>query len=553
MSDFQNGTPSVAVKSGPRFSVVWLLPVIAALLGIWLLVDTILKQGPEITISFKSAEGLEAGKTKIKFRDLEIGKVIEIIIKKDLSGIIVVAELQKDTESHLTEETKFWVVKPRLDVRGISGLGTIVSGAFIAIEPTSKGSATKSFIGLETPPVVKIDAAGKEFILTTTKLGSYRIGSPVLSRGIEVGEILGSELAADGKNIEVHVFVKAPHDKLVKENTRFWDVSGINISLDADGMQIRTASLTSLFIGGIAFETPPKIGDAPLGENLSKFVLYDNKAAIQTVSYSRKIEFISYFDNSVRGLNVGAPIEFKGIKIGTVKDVKIEFDAENTNFRIPVLYEIELDRISEIKGNIIADGAIFPILIERGLRAQLKSGNIVTGQLVVNLDFHPGSPAKYFGEGGIFNEIPTVPSTLDELTSSITDLIAKIKNLPLDKIAKGLEKTLTNANRVIKSADEIINTSEAKNLVRNLDTSIKRFNSIASKVDIDMMPRLTAVIQEANETLATVKDAVSENSPLRYNLENTLEELSKAARSVRGLAEYLERNPNALISGKKAN
>jgi paraquat-inducible protein B len=217
------------------------------------------------------------------------------------------------------------------------------------------------------------------------------------------------------------------------------------------------------------------------------------------------------------------------------------------------LYEIELDRISEIKGNIIADGAIFPILIERGLRAQLKSGNIVTGQLVVNLDFHPGSPAKYFGEGGIFSEIPTVPSTFDELTSSITDLIAKIKNLPLDKIAKGLEKTLTNANRVIKSADEIINTSEAKNLVRNLDTSIKRFNSIASKVDIDMMPRLTAVIQEANETLATVKDAVSENSPLRYNLENTLEELSKAARSVRGLAEYLERNPNALISGKKAN
>ena len=178
------------------------------------------------------------------------------------------------------------------------------------------------------------------------------------------------------------MFVKAPHDKLVKENTRFWDVSGINISLDADGMQIRTASLTSLFIGGIAFETPPKIGDAPLGENLSKFVLYDNKAAIQTVSYSRKIEFISYFDNSVRGLNVGAPIEFKGIKIGTVKDVKIEFDAENTNFRIPVLYEIELDRISEIKGNIIADGAIFPILIERGLRAQLKSGNIVTGQLL---------------------------------------------------------------------------------------------------------------------------------------------------------------------------
>ena len=214
----------------------------------------------------------------------------------------------------------------------------------------------------------------------------------------------------------------------------------------------------------MTFETPPKIGDAPLGENLSKFVLYDNKAAIQTVSYSRKIEFISYFDNSVRGLNVGAPIEFKGIKIGTVKDVKIEFDAENTNFRIPVLYEIELDRISEIKGNIIADGAIFPILIERGLRAQLKSGNIVTGQLVVNLDFHPGSPAKYFGEGGIFSEIPTVPSTLDELTSSITDLIAKINNLPLDEIAKGLEKTLTNANRVIKSADEIINTSEANSV-----------------------------------------------------------------------------------------
>ena len=558
--DSGSDRPDVTIKSGRQFSTVWIIPIVAVLIGGWLAFTTISGKGPTIEISFKTAEGLEAGKTKIKFRDFDVGTVTEIRLKSDRSGVIASADIVKDAEDLMVEGTKFWVVRPRLDAKGISGLGTIVSGAFIEIDPADEGEAVKSFVGLEVPPVVKLDAAGKKFVLTTQNLGSYGVGSPVFNRGIEVGEVLGTELADDNVGIDVHIFVIAPHDKLIRGNTRFWNVSGFNVSLDANGMQVRTQSLTALLIGGIAFETPSVLTAVAERKSGDRFPLFDTKEAIKDATFVRKISFISYFRDSIRGLNVGAPVEFKGIKIGTVKDLKVEFNAENADFRIPVLLEIEPERLTEIGGRATKEAQNLTPLIERGLRAQLKTGNFVTGQLFVDLNFHPGSEIVLVNADDRFPEIPTIPSTLDEITRSVTGLVEKIQNLPLAKISRKLEDAVTRADRLIasteklvNSADKVVSSTDIEKVVQNLNITLESLNSLTAKFDRATVPQIAKVLTEAAATLTTARDSISEKSSLRFNAESMLAELATAARSIRNLAEFLERNPNALIAGKKAN
>lgn len=546
------GAPGLAqpeVGGGFPISPIWLFPIVALIIGGWLVFQTLSQKGPTITITFKTAEGIEATKTKIKFREVEVGLVESIAIKKDLSGVIVTAEMKKATGSHLTESTRFWVVRPRIGLQGISGLGTLVSGAFIEIDPGKGGEPQREFVGLEEPPLITTDEPGKEFTLVADKLGSYTTGSPVYYRGIKVGEVLGHKMAENRKEIFVSVFIHQPHDQLVRDDSRFWNASGINISIDADGMDIKIESLTALALGGIAFDTPTDLKAGTPSKTGTRFRLHVSEAAVDEAAFSQKFRWILYFTGSVRGLSPGAPVEFKGIRVGSVVDVRLEGDRKSGQFRIPVLIDLEPERMT-----VIGEGGIGRVItrdmhteaiqrwIDTGLRARLKSGSLITGQLFVDMDFHPDQKAIIRGDGN-YPEIPTIPSKLEEITRSLTGLLDKVQGLPLEELTVSLTNT-------VKSAERLLGSEEIPNALKSLDQTLATLNRLMKNVDQNIAPEARSVLVEANKTLKTVREALAPDSPLRYDLETTLQELAGAARSIRLLAEYLESNPNALIYGK---
>lgn len=548
----QNDSADLAqpeVRSGFRISPIWIFPFVALAIGGWLVYQTLAQRGPVITITFETAEGIEEGKTKVKYREVEVGLVESVELKEDLTGVVVTMNMRLGTSAYLTEDTRFWVVRPQVGTRGVTGLGTLVSGAFIEIEPGRSGEPRTEFIGLEARPLITIDDPGKRFTLIAEDLGSYTTGSPVYYRGLEVGEVLGHKMTESRREFEVFVFIHQPHDQLIRRDTRFWNVSGINVSIDADGMDLNVESLRALALGGIAFETPGDLTSGTPSEAGSTFRLYETEEAVDEAVFDQTFRWIAYFDGSVRGLSKGAPVEFKGIRIGEVVDVRLEFERTTGQHRIPVLINIEPERV-HVEGGLGVDRIVtreehlkgLDRLIKAGLRARVKSGSLITGQLLIDLDFFPDHPVVMRGDGDI-PEIPTVPSSIEEITRSLTALLDKIQGLPLDELTESFTNTA-------KSLEALVSSEEIPSAIRSLDETLATLNRVVSNLDTNIAPEAQSALSEARLTLQTAREALSPDSPLRYDLETTLRELSAAARSIRLLAEYLESNPNALIYGR---
>ena len=336
--------PQAVVHTRRQISIVWLVPVVAILIGGWLAYKGLSEKGPTITISFESAEGLEAGKTKVKYKDVELGQVESVRFNADLSRVLVTAELVKETQPFLTENTRFWVVRPRVTGSGVSGLGTLFSGAYIGMDPGKEGEPARRFKGLEIPPIVTTGKPGRDFLLRATTLGSLDVGAPVYYRQIQVGQVISYELEEKGKSLKIKIFVDAPHHELVKKNTRFWNASGFDLKLDAGGLSLNTESLVSIMMGGVAFDTPASLeAGGPAGDD-QVFRLYETRESIFERTYTEKNYYVLHFEGSIRGLSVGAPVEIRGIKIGQVADIKPEWDPKALSPRITVLIETEPQR-----------------------------------------------------------------------------------------------------------------------------------------------------------------------------------------------------------------
>ncbi len=546
-------TPKVTKQSGP--SIVWLIPLITLLVGGWLIIKTVSEQGPEITISFKTAEGIVAGKTKIKYKNVDIGIVEYIQFSEDFSHVIVTASFNRGTESFFRRNTRFWVVKPQLSVRGASGLETLISGAYIEIEP-GKGAEQLHFVGLEKQPVVTADEAGIKVVLITDKLRSIDTGSPIYYQGLLAGEVLGYELGNDRQSIYIYAFIRDPYDSLIKGNTRFWNVSGIDISLSTEGLNVRTESLQSLVLGGIAFETPDTLEQVTSDVENLIFTLYDDYSSIRERAYTKKIKFMMFFNGSVRGLNVGAPVDFNGIKVGSVLDIRLEFDVENTEFRIPVLIEIEPERIvGRDNQEIEPPYQMLNKLVERGLRASLQTGSLLTGQLYVGLSMRPDTPIHLIEEETPYPQLPTIRAAdFGSIAQSVERFLKKLDRVDLDKLSLELIKTLEGTSK-------IFNGPEVQETLEEMQLSLQVFRGILQKVDDSslqetinsarvVMDKITETMDTFDETLSQANLVLKPNSPLQYNIIKLTGELEETARSVRSLVDTLERHPQALIFGK---
>jgi len=535
--------PEAVVQRKKQISIVWLVPVIAILIGGWLAYKGLTEKGPMVTISFESAEGLEAGKTKLKYKDVEVGQVQTIRFNADLSRVLVMAELVKEAEPYLTENTRFWVVRPRVTASGVSGLGTLFSGAYIGMDPVKEGRPARSFEGLEIPPVVTRDMPGRDFILRATALGSLDIGSPVYYRQIQVGQVTGYELDKEAQSLSIKVFINAPHDALVNKNTRFWNASGFDLKLDAGGLKINTESLVSIMMGGIAFETPTSLEAGGPAEEGYEFRLYETRDSIFERTYTQKMYYILNFNESIRGLTVGAPVEFRGIKIGQVVDIKAEYDPQTLSPRITVLIETEPQRWGRnVAGKVDPNQEILK-LVEKGLRAQLKTGSLLTGQLFVDIDFHPDAPKAEVKFDQNFPEVPTIPAPLQVITARVNELLSKLEKLPIEQIGKDLGDTLQNVKRL----------SESKQLleaVQALNETLQQTRQLVQNLDSNVAPAIGSTLDQAQKTLLSVEGTLGKDAPLQHEMRRALKELAEAARGIRILTDYLERHPDSLIYGK---
>ena len=491
-----------------------------------MIVKTLSERGPRATISFKTAEGIEVDKTKVKYKNVDIGVVEQIKFSDDFSHTILTVDFIQGSEKFLRRSTRFWVVKPQLSLRGASGLSTLISGAYIEIEP-GPGASQLHFIGLEKQPVVKSDEQGKKITLVTQNLGSVDTGSPIYYQGLPAGEVLGYELGNDSKSTYVHAFIKDPFDQLIRGNTNFWDVSGINVSMGADGFQVQTESIRSMMFGGIAFETPENLEQATTNVDNLIFTLHKSHESIEKNAYTRKIKFILFFNSSIRGLSLGAPVEFKGIKVGSVLDVRLEFDRGSTSFRIPVLIEIEPQRIIErgIQGEDASNQTIIS-LVERGLRARLQTGSLLTSQLFVELDMHPGSPINLSGSDRPYPELPTLPtSNFGAITESAENLLAKLNAIDIEEVTSVLVDTIETANKTMHSADQAIGRANTlisapgiPEAIEDIRIALKNLKNITQEVgDSKLIAKATktldsvgGTITSANQTLSKANKAIDD-------------------------------------------
>ncbi len=541
----QPEAPEVAIEERRGISMVWLIPVVAGAIAIWLAYTTISEKGPEITISFKTAAGLEPGKTKVKFREVEVGLVDEVDIKDDLSGVVLKATLDKSATPHLNDETRFWVVRPRLGAGGVSGLGTLVSGAYVEIDPGG-GEPRRDFVGLEVPPVITSDVPGTQYRLKSDRLGSLGPGDQITFRGIRVGQILGYELNDDNSGVTFLAFIQAPHDQLVRDDSRFYNASGLQIQVGAEGFEVKTESLEALLAGGIVFSTPLGAIRQEQSAPDTEFVLYESEESVEEAEIEERVPLLLYFDGSVRGLNAGAPVELRGLRIGTVKDVRLEYNADDKSFRVPVVITIEPSRITILGERETTPYGGLDGFVERGLRAQLRSGNLLTGQLLVALDFFPDAPPEKVDYNDVYPILPTIPSEIEQLTRSVGDVLEKVANLQLEELVGDLRAT-------VQSAQKLVSSPEVTEAVANLNRSLQSVESVLGKVNKEVGPlveSLRKTSEAAEATLVSTESMVGENSQIRYDLSQLLQELTEAARSIRLLADYLEQNPSALLSGK---
>lgn len=528
--------PGQAPIKTRRFSIslVWIVPIVAVLVGISLVVHTLMQEGPTITVTFKTGSGLTANKTEVKYRNVVIGQVTDVELSDDQKSVNATIKLAKQAETFTREDSQFWVVRPRIGAGGVSGIDTLLSGDYIGADIGQANDRAKNFTGLENPPPITYGEPGKRFTLHTQDLGSLDIGSPVYYRKIPVGQVVAYALDADGKGVNIEVFIHAPNDAYVTENTRFWNASGVDVNVGANGFSVKTESLSSILVGGIAFRAPEySPNDKPAGEEKAFDLFEDQQTALAPPN--GKAQYLSLrFDQALRGLKVGAPVEFLGIEFGRVVSVNLDFDAKKRSFPVNVGIVIYPQRLGQAHIKMLealkhdpndeaAGVRLMGTFIENGLRAQARSGNLLTGQLYIALDFYPKAEKVVFDPTARPVTIPTIPGSLEQLQEKLEGMVNKINQLPIERIAGNLDSNLVELRK-----------------------GLAQFNA-------KTLPGVQTTLADVSKTLQSASSTLAEDSPQREQLTQTLDELGRMSRSLRELSDYLGRHPESLIRGRPNN
>lgn len=519
-----------------RPSPVWLIPLATALIGLWLVYQNIVSRGPQITLAIDTAEGLEAGKTAVKVRSVEVGRVTGIRLADDYNGAVARVQMNPDTDDLLVADSEFWVVKPRVGRQGISGLGTILSGAYIQLRPGDAERAQRRFTVLDEPPARSRDEPGILVTLTSDGDNSLAIGDPLIYQGQTVGQIESAEFAPANKRMEYGVFVQQPFARLIADNTQFWLRSGIDFHLGSDGVDVQTGSIQSVLAGGVTFGLPKGVEGDAAADNGDVFKLYTTRNAAMQDRFSEKIHYVILLDDSVRGLNEGAPVEYRGLRVGTVEQVPFfrdDFDLRRfSDFKIPVLIALEPERPANrwtdwSENEWRQNNRRF---FANGLRATIKSGNLLTGSTFINLQFDAGATRYEPQKIGGYAVFPSQPSQITSIQTQLSELMDKLNALDIRPIAQDLQQTLDRSNATL---------AELHRATRNI-------NQLLETESARELPRaLKVTLAELQQTLT----GFQQGAPAYGTFNRTLERLNRVLDDVAPLARTLRNDPNALIFG----
>ena len=520
--------PAPVTKPRRRFlSPVWIIPLVAAVLGLWLVIKYYSAKGPEITVSFETAEGIIAGKTPVLCRSVNVGTVATVRLSPDLKQVLVVLDMTHDATRLLVTDTQIWVVRARYSSAGVSGLNTIVSGNYIELQPGQNKDSRRNFVGLENPPVTPPGVPGLHIRLTADTAGGLGPGASIIYKGIDVGKIETRTFHPDTGDVEFTAFINGEYGHLVDKNTRFWNYSGIDVKVGPDGFKLRTGTLTTILAGGVTFSEPEagRGRNQHLADNTMFHLFASFDEASRTTDLNPTLPYLMLFTGSVRGLSVDAPVEFRGIRVGTVMGISFKYLPNDPARRVPVLIKIDPTMLVNVPSNDYdAAHAGIADSVERGMRASLKTGSLLTGQLYVDLDFQKDAAPDKIAEVEGYDVLPTVPSGLGELQEKVNALLDKVQALPL-------EKTVGNANDALAS----------------LKDTLKSLNDLIAQKETQAIPGdLRKDLAELQKTLA----GYNGQSAFYQDLSGVLTQLTETLRSLKSLTSTLERTPNSIIFGK---
>ncbi len=522
------------ISTGRRFNAIWIVPVVAVVIGLYMVVHTMLTEGPEVTISFTTADGLEAGKTKLRYRDVDIGIVESVNLSESMDKVVVTAKLDRSATGLLRDDTRFWVVRARIGAGAISGLGTILSGAYVQLDPGSGKKGERDFTGLEDPPLTPADAPGVRLVLYSEDAGSVSAGDAIVYHGFKVGRIESVSFDSDTRQVRYDAFIDAPYNDLVTTSTRFWNVSGVSISATAAGVRVSTGSLDTILLGGVAFDNLPGMTPGEKARSGAMYKLNSSYHELEEDPFQYRVYFVTRFVQSLRGLEPGAPVEYRGIQIGQVKEIMVKDLAMSRKVKegsaIPVLIALEPGRLGvgdtpdrlDIMRQTVTDG------ISGGLRASLQTGNLLTGKLYVSLDYYEDAatvePEQFEG----YAVIPSIPSGLGRLEQQVAALLDKFNALPL-------EETVTSANTALGALDDTLLALTAT--MDSLQVILKEDSTRALPGEIEQ------TLAELRKTLA----GLSPDSAIGDSLNSSLYELNRTLRNLEELTRTLSDQPNALL------
>ncbi len=565
------------ISRGKKLTAIWLIPLVAAVLGIWMVVFTYLTEGPEIEITFKTAVGLVAGKTRVKFRNVEMGVVQEVALSDDMESVIAVVKLEREAMPLLGEDTRFWVVTARVGGGGISGLDTLLSGAYIEISPATTESEAREFVALDQPPLTPIGAPGLSLVLLSERSASVSSGDPVLYNGFKVGRVESVTFDPESQKIRYVIFIDAPYHSLVNSSVRFWDVSGISLSVGAEGFRVSTGSLETILRGGVTFSTAPGLGPGQTVEHNTEFRLFASYDAILKSPFEHRAYYVVAFDQSLRGLLPGASVEYRGIQVGQVEGIlakelfkrSLQVGDEAKGNPIPVLVYLEPGRVEmpDTEGSLELLRNIITETVKNGMRASLTTASLLTGAQVVTIDFYDDVPAAGLGEFEEYTTIPTVASGLGQLEHRISTLLDKVNSLPLDKTVSTVNLAVVELNRTLAALRNILEVDSLQTIPVEVEGTLAAVRSIleadssrnlAGELDKTLVAlrkilekdSTLAVPDELKNTLAAARFQLQGESTESYQLITTLKEVEAAARALREFLDLLEVKPEALIRGK---
>ncbi|MGP8307730.1 intermembrane transport protein PqiB [Vibrio sp. YIC-376] len=535
MSDENNATAQI--KPQKQVSAIWIVPILALVMGAWMLFQYINSTGPQITLQLPTADGIEAGKTEIRALNVKVGVITEVTLSEDYGHIIAKAQMNKDAGRMLRNDTMFWVVKPRIGREGVSGLETLLSGAYIQLQPGKSKKEKEKFTVLDVPPVAAPDAEGRRLVLTHREAGKLGVGAPVIYKGFTVGRVEKTSFDVDSRKALYQLFIFKPYDNLVRTRTKFWLNSGLDLQLNTEGFELKFGSLESILTGGVTFDSIPGMdsGD-PLTEDMANFRLYDDAKQLREGMYDEYIEFVMLFDESVRGLKAKAPVEYRGLRIGTVMRVPLRFPTQEESFsvkRIPVLVRIELGRLFEhFHTDSMSDySEKLKLEFAKGLRGTLKTGSLITGALYIDTDFYPDAE-KYVPDEFLGLEVfPTMRGGFAQVQKQVNDFLDKLNKLPMEDTLTSLNETLKTSERTLASAERVANS----------------IDKLLSQNDTQQIP---ADIRQSLQQLQKTLDGYGPNSTMYSEMESTLKELENVMTEFKPVLKQLNEKPNSLVFGE---